>query len=519
MDYSLFKKSSPTCRISENVFGMILDIPGRKIRTLYVAGLLVLLFSGSCLYFMNPQASESHQFLPMTFNLLLMTGLWIWHKSTEPKPRNWLTPDTFFFVIYSLFHFTYMVYFSFGIVPLDPEVFFAADKVMRAYYFCVVCLSAFLLGYEMMVGFFPGRLDIPALEPVPHSYIALSKLLILVAIVFFWGVILKTGIGTLANDYDAMRYIGYSAGGRFYGVSTYIGLVSVAMYCAASGLTYQKFMHGPVFMILTLFYICGILLTGNRSHFLYFAVVPIMAFHYFFRKIKVRYAIIGILTLFFVMGAIAVTRRAAVLDIGKMVEAFQNRESSDQNLIEQNLLEFGTTIKTVVFAMSLVPEQHPYWYGKSYLDSIEICVPNIIPGTVRVSRGIGVWLTETVTGLSIWETHGRGGSIAMEAYVNFGFIGGAVSFVILGMFYRLLYERFLAKPTFIRTVILFCSVSVLVLWIRNTSNTFSRTIVWSIIAAWLMQLILGNRHRQMLSEESVSNYPEEESNNMADERV
>jgi hypothetical protein len=77
----------------------------------------------------------------------------------------------------------------------------------------------------------------------------------------------------------------------------------------------------------------------------------------------------------------------------------------------------------------------------------------------------------------------------MEAYVNFGFIGGVISFLFLGGFYRFLYERFLARPNFVRTVLLLASISALMIWMRNTSLVYTRTFVWAMIAPWAVQLL------------------------------
>ena len=150
-------------------------------------------------------------------------------------------------------------------------------------------------------------------------------------------------------------------------------------------------------------------------------------------------------------------------------------------------------VLVVGMAMALVPSQHAYWKGTSYLSAIEILLPNILLGFERVQEleGIGPWITEQAFGATIHTTHGRGGSIAMEAYMNFGFMGGIIFFIFLGMFYRFIYERFLARPDFLRTVLVLAVTSAIMLWTRNTFNQAIRPLVWPCLMALVLQSLFS----------------------------
>lgn len=122
-------------------------------------------------------------------------------------------------------------------------------------------------------------------------------------------------------------------------------------------------------------------------------------------------------------------------------------------------------------------------------------MPNILPGATRVagaSTSPAVWLTETIFG-SIAETWGRGGSIAMEAYVNFGCILGAMTFLALGWMYRILYEKVLTRPNLFNITLFLGAISALVYWIRQTSILFTRTFVWALIVAYLVNRFFCNQ--------------------------
>jgi len=463
-----------------------LDVPGREVRILYVVGLFLAVLVAWVNYSIKVDEWDRSAFIPMVFSLMVLLVLWVIHKHAGRAPRNWLSPDVMFVAAFFTVHFTYIILYAFGVVPLDSEVFIAPSKVLRATFFCICCLSAFLIGYEVIGGLFRTKASAPKLMPVAPTVISISKFLIIVAIVFFWTTLFAHGLQRMLTDRQLLLNIGLKRGGRFYFVSRDIALVSIAIYCASSGLLHRTFMAGKVFWIFPFGYLLGLLAFGDRGGFVRIAPAPIIAFHYFQRRIKIRWVIAGTLVLFFVMGVLALTRDIVMLDIQKVTKVYiEERQTEGHNIITRTALEFGVSLKMVVAAMKFVPETHPYWYGKSYLDSLPIVVPNILPGPVRMPGGVDVWLNDVAFGHI--RTHGRGGSIAMEAYTNFGFIGGLLVFVLLGGFYRSLYEMFLAKPGFTETVILMGATCGLMWWTRNTMSLYIRPLVWSTLAA----LILG----------------------------
>jgi len=460
-----------------------LDIPGRNVSVLYVGGLVLFTFMAGLWYFLRAGESQRTDLLPLIFCVLAVHALWLGRKLTCAPPRNWLSPDTFFVSAFYVFHFFYIVNYSFGLVGISSEVFYAEDKVLRAVFYCLCCLSAFLIAYEITGLRAPRRDHWAPLTLISPLAITISKILIAISLIFFWGVVLSVGLQTLTTDYIAMTTIGYRTGGRLFWVSQDIAIVAIAMYCAASGLICQKYMHGRLFAYLTIAYLLGVLALGDRGGFIRMAPIPLLAFHYFQRKVKLSWMVLGALVLFFVMGVISLTRGVILLDVGKISEEYKYTKPQDQNILVTTGYEFGVSIKMVVVAMEFVPHHSSYWYGRSYVDALPLAIPNIIPGYFRVASPnvVDVWLNDLAFGTD--RRWGRGGSIAMEAYVNFGFIGGVITFILLGAFYRYLYEKFLDQPNFVRSVLLFVTCAALILWMRNTLAMYIRPFVWGLLAA------------------------------------
>lgn len=81
----------------------------------------------------------------------------------------------------------------------------------------------------------------------------------------------------------------------------------------------------------------------------------------------------------------------------------------------------------------------------------------------------------------------------MEAYMNFGCVGGIIFFTFLGAIYRYIYEKFLAKPNFLRTVLILALTSSFTLWMRNTVKQSIRALVWSFIVALIIQVMFTEK--------------------------
>ena len=464
-----------------------LDVPGRRPGPILVVGTTLCVLASWISWRQYPGAPTPGAFLPMVLSILAMLAIWFVNKLVGEKPQNWLSPDVVFVLMFSVFHFSYIVYYAFGLVIYDHEVFFNPEKAPNAVFFSQCCLAAFLVAYELAGALYPLRRTAAQLTPCDRRIIPASQAIVVTAIVFMLTAMVSVGIGRLMRDYSLLIEIGYTPLGRFFWVAHSLGVVGLILHCAASGLTRRRAVSGLLFPIFALGFIVFVLLLGDRGGFIQLAIIPLVAFYYFQNKIRWRWAAGMVLALMFAMGVVGAARTRITLDVHGMLQEYQVQAArAEHDFVSRTLVEFGFSLKTVVIAMDLVPAQHPYWLGRSHLDGLQYVVPNVIPGLVRGGGGLVVWLNEEAFGSGRW-THGRGGSIAMEAYVNFGFLGGIVWFVGVGALYRIAYERFLARPNLIRAVLLFAAIVCLMLWVRNSSMLVPRLLLWPLVTAWILQ--------------------------------
>jgi oligosaccharide repeat unit polymerase len=402
----------------------------------------------------------------------------------EKDQRDFLEPDSLFFMIFFVFHFPYIALYMLGLSGYDKEVFYNPDTVPTAVYFCLFCLIIFLAGYGNPYGARQQNKSIDNRFILEHALL-FSKILIAVCLLFFWAPILVLGRAVF-SDYRLLLEVGAASYlGKLFWLEQYLGVAGLAIYSICSGLLYNKYMSG-LFRYLAIFYVLSFLIIGDRGGFVYMGIIPLIAFNLFQKKISGKLFATGLLTFLLIIPIIAPSRTKSIFNPLQMVQSYS--ESSSESLVISALNELGTTIKTVAITMHFVPERYDYWWGSSYLHSMSIVLPNM--RGIRTSVGTpGAWLTETVFG-DLSKTHGRGGSIAMEAYRNFGFVLGLGVFLILGFGLKKAYGRFLRNPGVISGAAYFSIIAAVVLWVRNDSSLAPRTVIWSVAIAVVVTVVM-----------------------------
>ena len=125
----------------------------------------------------------------------------------------------------------------------------------------------------------------------------------------------------------------------------------------------------------------------------------------------------------------------------------------------------------LINVMLLVPDSYPFRFGTSYLYSFTTVIPNLGMWKIHpaVSKAnLGIWLKD-VLGLR----YGPGFSFAAEAYINFGWFGIIVLF-ILGGFYGWFFSLVDKKQD--NPAILVFVFTVFVLVTMTTRNSFVGTV-------------------------------------------
>jgi len=420
--------------------------------------------------------------------LIFLLGIILFLFNFNKRTFNPLSPDFVFYYLFVLFHYGYILLYYFGFIEdYNDEVFYSSYTFGKANYFLISCLSSFLIGYILFfnkTGPFVFHRNFDVSHKTKRLYF-LSKYFILISLIMFWVPVVSLAPMVFV-DYSLIYRIGeLSFFGKFFWVGQIFSIFSISLYYLSKFSLEKKFVD-DFFSILPLFYIFGFLLIGQRAYFLYYLVVVMIAYQYFYKKINFPKLIIIGSAILFVSGILAISRVESVYN---PIEAYRlYSESKENNPIISAIAEFGSTFKTVPIIMTYIPEQYDYFNGNTLIDSLQIVLPNF--GEARTSNSLDAWLTYTAFGTDTW---GRGGSIAMEAYGNFGIFGSQLFFMSLGIILANIYNKFYENNKFYYVLLYFLFISAICLWMRNTSVFVFRIVIWGSFAYFVCLFLSGLR--------------------------
>lgn len=391
--------------------------------------------------------------------------------------KSYINPESIFVSLFSLCHFSYVIFYFLGMAEYDKEVFWNPYGVNNAVIFSLMCVICYILSFRLTT--------LNLIESVPKNGVCdykfyeeirkVSTLLIVVCILFFWIPLFSLGLKAF-SDYKILISVGMlSSIGKFYWLGQYISYVVIALYFYSSYKSNLniKYSVGYYFII---FYILGYLFIGDRGTFISLLFLYIFGMNFFSEKIQYKRVLVSFVIIIIISTVLSVTRVESIYNPIDMLEVYLSSDKANNPIVDA-FIEFGVSIKTVNIAMTLIPNDYDYWYGHSLIDSFLIALPNIF-GT-RVSSGnLGAWVTEVAFG-TLSNTYGRGGSIAMEAYVNFGYFG-VLLFSFLGWISGITYKKFINEPSLFNTIFTMMLISALSIWVRNTSSVSFRIVIWGL---------------------------------------
>lgn len=478
-----------------------LDNPARPANVLLI---VVLLAAGATTYmlheaFFGDGFSET-ALATYCWVYLVISVLLALFKLARPGPRNWLSPDVVFWLIFTMFHVPYIVFYLWEWTAWSNTVFHSADATNRGMCVVVMSLVGFMLGYELGP---TGRVQPAVFQPVRRIprpvFSAAQGLLFTTLIVSTLALILGAGSLILTEGYGAMRKVerfGVSAWtDRIIGLTRMASVVAMMIYIVACAMRHRRVVQGVLLPALMVANILFFLVVGHRSGAAILTMPLIYGYHYFVRRIPAWFGVSMLASAIVLFGVIGIGRKAGSISPSVMIRAYQDyRQDVGVSPWVASLAEAGASFKTVNVACTYIPSQEPYWMGRSVLDSLMMVIPSPVVG-MRQHIAPATWATFRATGEAGLEVTGWGSSIAMEGYMNFGIIGGAIFVAAVGFMMRRIYDGFLRRPTFLRMYLMLISIGCLSMWIRNYSHHFIRPVVWQMILVWVFWLLCGGYGR------------------------
>lgn len=396
--------------------------------------ILVILLMSSLLYEMIPISSGF--VLQFLSGMLVLIIIW--------TTISWITIKEDLFSPYILFFFSAMLVSAgpvlLEIFKLNPygimDGIFDDKTIISTIYFTLLCLCSFHLGGVLTIRF---RKQNSKYTLNNKSKASISDIKIVGWILFFVSIIPSAYIIYLQIRTVAVYgYIGIYQIDQKKGIFTFPYamapfIISSFMFLLAASKNDHK---------LRLFISCIVtiysslqLFIGSRSD----AIMPIIAFlwlwHRGISKFSKRFLIIALLLLAFIISPSIKAIRNFSQDKLSVLSVYISEIGDERSPIKDTIAEYGGSMKIIAYTIEMVPRDRPHDYGMNYLYSLLLIVPNFIKGfSLEPKYGNpAVWITERVSPEVARIGGGLGFNIFAESYLAFGWFGGPLFILILGV--------------------------------------------------------------------------------------
>jgi len=410
-----------------------------------------------------------------------------------------------------MFHLGYLILWLFKIVPTSEFVFQDTELWPKTMFLVNLGIIGFFFGYVLAAGSKEKRPYIqPKKVPTP-IWILVGLFFMTLSLGIHFGYIIVVGPATfLARGYEVFsRMKFFTPHTVLWELMPQIFLIGFSIYIISTAIAHGTIFKGKLGLILFSIQIFLLATEGARTPLVIIGSVFLVVYHYLIKPVKFRWLLLIGLSTMFIFGIIGIVRFAASFDIAKLTAEYQYAKATGQTHWYRTMAEMGGTVKTVNMTNILVPEELPYWYGRSYLVSLLHMVPYL--QGILGRRGyhllsLSAYEVLIIGGLTTRRAAGLGFSMVAEGYLNFGIIGVFLHMMLLGMWMRRLYFRFASFVTPSRALMFFASMGIFLMAIRNNTNTLFAPLGQIFAMAWLLKHICGEKDVYQPDQEIYQSY-------------
>jgi oligosaccharide repeat unit polymerase len=460
----------------------------RSLSPSYFAFLFLFLMMSSSVFWLTSRQSYSAIWPNQVVYYLILT-FHIGYRLKKSGTLCLLSPDSFFLLLYTLFHLGYVTLFSMNIVPSSAEIFYYEQSIPKSMYVINLGIIGFLCGFEFM-----------AIKRPKADYVCCISIPSFSWKIFGLGVILLGLImhllGLVMLGFDTISIYGYEAIQNSFRYANYLTVlilsfsvpamgIGITIYAISSALRDGKLNSSSLGLGLIASCFIIVILEGDRGPIVSFGIVLLIIRHFFIKPVKIRVLLILALAAVFLFAFLGVVR-TVVFSPDKMLAEYQQKRSEGMVTWYSPFVEMGGSFLVVNITTQDVPSVEPYWMGASWKDA----VIHVIPFLQGYLMNLGLarwspsqWITTTYFGP---ESAGRAFTVAAEGYLNLGYIGVFVETFMVGLFLRGLMIYFAKQPSVVRGLIMLgCMVPLLLVTRNNLNIVFSFCVHYSLLAFFL----------------------------------
>ncbi|HEL2312518.1 TPA: oligosaccharide repeat unit polymerase [Streptococcus suis] len=243
-------------------------------------------------------------------------------------------------------------------------------------------------------------------------------------------------------------------------------------------------------------------LTGSRFNLLKIFCVVFLIEFIWHRAIKLKHlkvVAIFLVPAIIILGVMSNLRGISSFSIEDII--YSAKKYMNSNPISATLWETGITFTSVSNVIDKVPAQIPFFYGKSYIGSILVCLP--APLRFGFTDNYVFTIGDTLSPLYYGVTNfGYGSSIYAEQFYNFGYFTFIIA-ILLGIVFGFLEKKLLEfRNNLLLSLFLVVvfTLGELLYSVRNDLYAIPRTVLVSvgfpILVIWIIKVLLVYNQKQ-----------------------
>jgi len=362
--------------------------------------------------------------------------------------KTWLSYETLFLFGYLIVHFQIPLLASIGIEPNRPSYIWINKQVVNfASWLSLMALLFWMLGYFI----FLKRTNVKELLTNKNifKYKVQTRKVDILLLILFVGFLLLVGRNFLGGGYGGTSLWGTGATYVYMLLKTVLYLRIIYFFINLSNKVsikqlLSRLLKYRTFTSVLLLYVFLFLVSGDRGPVLEIGILIIFLFAFYQRKIPfMSFLVIGILAAFvftiigFGRARYADERKENIFERG--YDEFV--ESNDFNVTN----ELASSNRILYRALDVVPVNHPYLYGQTFLMEIIGVVPFGGSFYLELADIPEMYFSSsrffTILGQGVDYNSGEGSEIIGDIYINFGFYGVLILMFLLGLFISYLTVR------------------------------------------------------------------------------
>ena len=376
---------------------------------------------------------------------------------------NYLTSTFLFTLSFLIVHFQFYLDYALGLrQDLNlGMIYLNYDIVPKAISLAALSAIAFFIGSTFALLSPPKsrKFDIDFDVDIGNEIQSLRIIKLIMAFMlalYFYGTPLyyfQGGYNELMNN-GSLSYIHYKSAHIFYlSIAAYIICMINMILKKKMKLNISQYLRiiGPTALTIIAIYLCSCLIAGNRRPLI--AILTLLACGYYISQVK-KLKLKNMAAIIIVAAsALQVTSFLRLVDghqsLSERIELAINNKAESANYTEPSILPFTTELATSLRAYHSTVMHMEENKGVFGLSTVGYLI-SIIPGLgLLVESMTSIKLTTSSLLITEWmgADHGMGTTVLADVYIDYGFIGSIIIFLLFGALLSRLdavtYERYL----------------------------------------------------------------------------